>query len=59
MVEWMLFVFIVIHTEASKINIMIYHQELDRIQLELFMHDLQLNPDKVHELEKLKKQSEK
>jgi oligoribonuclease NrnB/cAMP/cGMP phosphodiesterase (DHH superfamily) len=59
MVEWMLFVFIVIHTEASKINIMIEHQEHDRIQLELFMQDMQLNPDKVHELDKLIKQNEK
>jgi len=59
MIEWMLFVFIVIHTESSKINIMIEHQEHDRVQLELFMQDLQLNPDKMHELEELIKQNEK
>jgi len=55
MVEWMLFVFIIIHTEASKITIMKEAQERDRIQLESFMEDMMQSPEKIKMLEELRK----
>ena len=59
MVEWMLFVFIIIHAEASKITIMEEAQERDRIQMESFMEDMMQSPEKIKVLEELKKQNEK
>ncbi len=59
MVEWMLFVFIIIHTEASKVTILEEAIERDRIQVELFMEDLQENPEKLKVLEDLRKKYDK
>jgi hypothetical protein len=55
----MLFVFIIIHTEASKITIMKDAQEQDRIQMELFTEDMMRNPEKIKILEALRKKNDK
>ena len=59
MVEWMLFVFIIIHAEASMITIMKEAKEHDRIQVELFMEDMMQNPEKIKVLEELRKKHDK
>ena len=59
MVEWMLLVFIIIHTEANRLDIMRETQDQDRIQLESFMQDMLQNPEKIKILEDLRKKHEK
>ena len=59
MTEWMLLVFIIIHTEANRLDIMREAQDQDRIQLESFMQDMLQNPEKIKILEDLRKKHEK
>jgi hypothetical protein len=59
MVEWMFFVFIIIHSEASMITIMKEVQEHDRTQVESFMEDMMQNPEKMKILEELRKKYDK
>ncbi len=59
MLEWMFFVFIILHTESSKIKIMKESQIQDQVQLQEFMHDIKQNPQKLREFIELRKKSEK
>ena len=59
MLEWMFFVFIVLHTESSKIKIMKESQIQDQVQLQEFMQDIKQNPQKLREFIELRKKSEK
>ena len=55
----MLLVFIIIHTEANRLDIMRETQDQDRIQLESFMQDMLQNPEKIKILEDLRKKNDK
>ena len=59
MLEWMFFVFIILHTESSKIKIMKETQIQDQVQLQEFMQDIKQNPQKLREFIELRKKSEK
>ena len=59
MLEWMFFVFIILHTESSKIKIMKESQIQDQVQLQEFMQDVKQNPKKLREFIELRKKSEK
>lgn len=59
MLEWMFFVFIILHTESSKIKIMKESQIQDQVQLQEFMQDIKQNPQKLREFIELRKKSEK
>ena len=55
MLEWMFFVFIILHTESSKIKIMKESQIQDQVQLQEFMQDIKQNPQKLREFIELRK----
>jgi hypothetical protein len=59
MLEWMFFVFIILHTESSKIKIMKESQIQDQVQLQEFMQDIKQNPQKLREFIELRKKNEK
>jgi hypothetical protein len=59
MLEWMFFVFIILHTESSKIKIMKETQIQDQVQLQEFMQDIKQNPQKLREFIELRKKNEK
>jgi len=59
MLEWMFFVFIILHTESSKIKIMKETQIQDQVQLQEFMRDVKQNPQKLREFIELRKKNEK
>ena len=59
MLEWMFFVFIILHTESSKIKIMKESQIQDQVQLQEFMQDVKQNPQKLREFIELRKKTEK
>lgn len=59
MLEWMFFVFIILHTETAKIKIMKESQIQDQVQLQEFMQDIKQNPQKLREFIELRKKSEK
>ena len=59
MLEWMFFVFIILHTESSKIKIMKESQIQDQVQLQEFMQDIKQNPQKLREFIELRKKREK
>jgi hypothetical protein len=59
MLEWMFFVFIILHTESSKLKIMKESQIQDQVQLQEFMQDIKQNPQKLREFIELRKKSEK
>jgi hypothetical protein len=59
MLEWMFFVFIILHTESSKIKIMKETQIQDQVQLQEFMQDIKQNPQKLREFIELRKKTEK
>jgi hypothetical protein len=59
MLEWMFFVFIILHTESSKIKIMKESQIQDQVQLQEFMQDVKQNPQKLREFIELRKKNEK
>ena len=59
MLEWMFFVFIILHTESSKIKIMKETQIQDQLQLQEFMQDVKQNPQKLREFIELRKKTEK
>jgi len=59
MLEWMFFVFIILHTESSKIKIMKETQIQDQVQLQEFMQDVKQNPQKLREFIELRKKTEK
>lgn len=55
MLEWMFFVFIILHTESAKIKIMEESQLQDQVQLQKLMQDIKQNPQKLTEFIELKK----
>ena len=57
MLEWMFFVFIILHTESSKIKIMKESQIQDQVQLQEFMQDVKQNPQKLREFIELRKKN--
>ena len=59
MLEWMFFVFIILHTESSNIKIMKETQIQDQVQLQEFMQDIKQNPQKLREFIELRKKNEK
>ena len=59
MLEWMFFVFIILHTESSKIKIMKESQIQDHVQLQEFMQNIKQNPQKLREFIELRKKNEK
>lgn len=59
MLEWMFFVFIILHTESFKLKIMKESQIQDQVQLQEFMQDIKQNPQKLREFIELRKKSEK
>ena len=59
MLEWMFFVFIILHTESSKIKIMKETQIQDQVRLQEFMQDVKQNPQKLREFIELRKKTEK
>ena len=59
MLEWMFFVFIILHTESSKIKIMKESKIQDQVQLQEFMQDIKQNPQKLREFIELRKKNEK
>jgi hypothetical protein len=59
MLEWMFFVFIILHTESSNIKIMKETQIQDQVQLQEFIQDIKQNPQKLREFIELRKKSEK
>ena len=59
MLEWMFFVFIILHTESSKIKIMKETQIQDQVQLQEFMQDVKQNPQKLREFIELRKKTDK
>jgi len=59
MLEWMFFVFLMLHTETAKIRIMKEVQIQDQVQLQEFMQDVKQNPQKLREFIELRKKNEK
>ena len=59
MLEWMFFVFIILHTESVKIKIMKESQLQDQVQLQKLMQDIKQNPQKLNEFIELEKKSKK
>ena len=59
MLEWMFFVFLVLHTESTKVQIMKKIQIQDKIQLEEFMSDIKQNPQKFQEFLELQNKTKK
>lgn len=55
MLEWMFFVFLILHTESTKVQIMKKSQIQDQVQLQEFMHDIKQNPQKLREFLELRK----
>ena len=55
MLEWMFFVFIILHTESAKIKIMEESQLQDQVLLQKLMQDIKQNPQKLTEFIELKK----
>ena len=53
----MFFVFIILHTESSKIKIMKETQIQDQVQLQEFMQDIKQNPQKLREFIELRKKN--
>ena len=59
MLEWMFFVFLILHTESTKVQIMKESQIQDQVQLQEFMQDIKQNPQKLREFIELRKKNEK
>ena len=59
MLEWMFFVFLMLHTESTKLQIMKESQIQDQVQLQEFMQDIKKNPQKLSEFIELRKKNEK
>ena len=59
MLEWMFFVFLMLHTESTKLQIMKESQIQDQVQLHEFMQDIKKNPQKLSEFIELRKKNEK
>lgn len=49
MLEWMFFVFIILHTESYKIKIMEETQIQEQIQVREFIEYIKQNPKKINE----------
>lgn len=59
MLEWMFFVFLVLHTETAKIRIMKELQIQDQVQIQEFMRDIKQNPQKIQEFMELQNKTKK
>jgi len=59
MLEWMFFVFLVLHTETDKIRIMKELQTQDQVQIQEFMRDIKQNPQKIQEFMELQNKTKK
>ena len=55
MLEWMFFVFIILHTESMKLKIAEKVKIQDETQISEFMEDIQKNPNKLQEFIEWKK----
>ena len=55
MLEWMFFVFIILHTESLKLHINKQTQIQNEIQLQEFMQEVKHKPQKIKEFIELKK----
>ena len=55
MMEWMFFVFIILHTESMKLKIAEKVKIQDETQISEFMEDIQKNPNKLQEFIEWKK----
>ncbi len=55
MLEWMFFVFIILHTESMKLKIAEKVKIQDETQIREFMEDIQKNPNKLKEFIEWKK----
>ena len=55
MLEWMFFVFIILHTESLKLHIDKQTQLQNEIQLQEFMQEVKQKPQKIKEFIELKK----
>ena len=55
MLEWMFFVFIILHTESLKLHIDKQIQIQNEIQLQEFMQEVKQKPQKIKEFIELKK----
>ncbi len=55
----MFFVFLILHTESTKVQIMKESQIQDQVQLQEFMQDIKQNPQKLREFIELRKKNEK
>ena len=55
MLEWMFFVFLILHTESTKLQIMKETQIQDQIQLQKFIQDVKHSPQKLEEFLELRK----
>ena len=55
MLEWMFFVFIILHTESLKLHIDKQIQIQNEIELQEFMHEVKQKPQKIKEFIELKK----
>ena len=59
MLEWMFFVFLVLHTETAKIRIMKEVQIQDQVQMQEFIQDMKQNPQKLQEFMELQNKTKK
>ena len=59
MLEWMFFVFLVLHTETDKIRIVKEMQIQDQVQMQEFIQDIKQNPQKLQEFMELQNKTKK
>lgn len=59
MLEWMFFVFLVLHTETDKIRIVKEMQIQDQVQMQEFLQDIKQNPQKLQEFMELQNKTKK
>tara|TARA_B100000900_G_scaffold407976_1_gene421530 strand:- start:390 stop:608 length:219 start_codon:yes stop_codon:yes gene_type:complete len=59
MLEWMFFVFLVLHTETDKIRILKEVQTQDQAQRQEFIQDMKQNPQKLQEFMQLENKTKK
>ena len=59
MLEWMFFVFIILHTESTKIKIMKESQIQDQVQIQQLIQDIKQNPQKLQEFMDLQNKTKK
>jgi len=50
MLEWMFFVFLIIHTESEKLKIDMELERQNQIQIEYFIQNVKNNPEKIQRI---------